>query len=288
MTLTESICDTDWHYLWHWLTLSVTLTDCICDTDWLYLWHWLTVSVTLTDYICDTDWHYLWHLLTVSVTLTDCICDTDTDCHKGSDFYCDSTSDSNSHCKCGSDTVMLTCKCWRQLRVSAKYKYMCLQGLRLGRQKKGSQFILKFQILNVSRPTCLCVIHFSISTSLYVPPSTRYLWSKSCHPSPSWQSYTPPSKDTGNLYLSNLLLYLDSENMSFFGALVTLSAGRTTVIFIILLLVLLLFKSGLHILEVVSDRNGFRELLENLYREFMIMGLVSFGRYQNAFLSIIT
>jgi hypothetical protein len=81
------------------------------------------------------------------------------------------------------------------------------------------------------------------------------------------------------LYLSNLLLCLDSDIMSFFGSLITLSAGRTTVIFIILLLVLLAFKSGLHILEVVSDRNGFRELLENLYREFMIMGLVSFGGY---------
>jgi hypothetical protein len=76
--------------------------------------------------------------------------------------------------------------------------------------------------------------------------------------------------------------------MTFFGSFILLSTGKTTVIFVILVLVLLLFKAGLHILEVVSDRNGFRELLENLYREFMIMGLVSFGWYLNAFASIMT
>jgi hypothetical protein len=38
-----------------------------------------------------------------------------------------------------------------------------------------------------------------------------------------------------------------------------------------------MFKAGLHILEIYCNRNGFKELLENLYREFMMMGLISFG-----------
>ena len=65
--------------------------------------------------------------------------------------------------------------------------------------------------------------------------------------------------------------------MGFFGAMLELSAAEATYIFIALLMFILVFKAGLHILEVYCEKNGFRELLENLYREFMIMGLISFG-----------
>ena len=65
--------------------------------------------------------------------------------------------------------------------------------------------------------------------------------------------------------------------MGFFGYILLLTAGEATYIFIALLMFLLIFKAGLHILETFCNRNGFKELLENLYREFMMMGLISFG-----------
>lgn len=65
--------------------------------------------------------------------------------------------------------------------------------------------------------------------------------------------------------------------MGFFGTMLILGADDATYIFIALLMFLLIFKAGLHILEIYCNRNGFKELLENLYREFMMMGLISFG-----------
>ena len=65
--------------------------------------------------------------------------------------------------------------------------------------------------------------------------------------------------------------------MGFFGYMLLLTAGEATYIFIALLMALLVFKAGLHILEIHCHRNGFKELLDNLYREFMMMGLISFG-----------
>lgn len=67
--------------------------------------------------------------------------------------------------------------------------------------------------------------------------------------------------------------------MGFFGTMLILSAADATYIFIALLMFLLIFKAGLHILEIYCNRNGFKELLENLYREFMMMGLISFGKW---------
>ena len=64
----------------------------------------------------------------------------------------------------------------------------------------------------------------------------------------------------------------------FFGSIILLEATEGTYMFIALLMFLLIFKAGLHILELYCDRNGFNELLENLYREFMIMGFISFGQ----------
>jgi hypothetical protein len=71
--------------------------------------------------------------------------------------------------------------------------------------------------------------------------------------------------------------------MGFFGSMLLLTAEDATYIFIALLMFLLMFKAGLHILEIYCNRNGFKELLENLYREFMMMGLISFG--QSLFIS---
>jgi hypothetical protein len=67
--------------------------------------------------------------------------------------------------------------------------------------------------------------------------------------------------------------------MGFFGSMLLLTAEDATYIFIALLMFLLIFKAGLHILEIYCNRNGFKELLENLYREFMMMGLISFGSF---------
>lgn len=67
--------------------------------------------------------------------------------------------------------------------------------------------------------------------------------------------------------------------MAFFGYILLLSAGEVTYIFILLLMFLLIFKAALHIVENFCNRNGFKELLENLYREFMMMGLISFGMF---------
>ena len=65
--------------------------------------------------------------------------------------------------------------------------------------------------------------------------------------------------------------------MGFFGEIILLNALDGTYVFVALLMFLLVFKAGLHILEMTCERNGFKELLENLYREFMIMGFISFG-----------
>jgi hypothetical protein len=70
---------------------------------------------------------------------------------------------------------------------------------------------------------------------------------------------------------------LTLDTMGFFGSMLLLTAEDATYIFIALLMFLLMFKAGLHILEIYCNRNGFKELLENLYREFMMMGLISFG-----------
>ena len=65
--------------------------------------------------------------------------------------------------------------------------------------------------------------------------------------------------------------------MGFFGEIIVLEAQQTTYVFIALLMFLLIFKAVLHIIEMYCNRNGFKDLLENLYREFMMMGLISFG-----------
>ena len=66
--------------------------------------------------------------------------------------------------------------------------------------------------------------------------------------------------------------------MGFFGEIILLTALDGTYTFVALVMFLLIFKAGLHILEIYCDRSGFKELLENLYREFMIMGIISFGQ----------
>jgi hypothetical protein len=76
---------------------------------------------------------------------------------------------------------------------------------------------------------------------------------------------------------SSLAASLTLDTMGFFGSMLLLTAEDATYIFIALLMFLLMFKAGLHILEIYCNRNGFKELLENLYREFMMMGLISFG-----------
>lgn len=70
--------------------------------------------------------------------------------------------------------------------------------------------------------------------------------------------------------------------MGFFGEILLLDATDGTYMFVGLLMFLLTFKAGLHILELYCDRNGFKDLLENLYREFMIMGFISFGEELSA------
>jgi hypothetical protein len=65
--------------------------------------------------------------------------------------------------------------------------------------------------------------------------------------------------------------------MGFFGEILLLNALDGSYMFIGLLFFLLIFKSLLHILELYCAKNGFKELLENLYREFMLMGFISFG-----------
>lgn len=65
--------------------------------------------------------------------------------------------------------------------------------------------------------------------------------------------------------------------MGFFGQILLLDALDGSYFFIALLFFLLIFKAGLHIMELYCDKNGFKELLENLYREFMLMGFISFG-----------
>lgn len=67
--------------------------------------------------------------------------------------------------------------------------------------------------------------------------------------------------------------------MVLFGQLVELRAGSGSLVFIVVLVFLLVFEGIIQQIEKLSDKYGFHMLVQKLFREFMIMGFVSFGTY---------
>ena len=64
-----------------------------------------------------------------------------------------------------------------------------------------------------------------------------------------------------------------------FGGLVEIRSDSGTIVLIAVSIFLLIFDASLHKLEAYCHRNGFKGLAEKLIREFMVMGLLSFGTY---------
>jgi hypothetical protein len=69
------------------------------------------------------------------------------------------------------------------------------------------------------------------------------------------------------------------NNKMLLGGLATLHSTSGHVVFICVLVFLLIFEAGLHALESYCNKNGFKGLMQKLIREFMVMGLLSFGTY---------
>eukprot|EP01031_Cornospumella_fuschlensis_P031516 gene31516-38091_t len=65
--------------------------------------------------------------------------------------------------------------------------------------------------------------------------------------------------------------------MAIFGKLLYLYNVQVVVVFISVLFVLMLFEGFVHVLEVECTKRGFKALIKKLYREFMIMGFISFA-----------
>jgi hypothetical protein len=67
--------------------------------------------------------------------------------------------------------------------------------------------------------------------------------------------------------------------MSLFGEIYHLHSKSSTIVFCAVLVVFFLLEGLLHIFEVECNKRGLQGLVKKLYREFMIMGFISFALY---------
>jgi hypothetical protein len=66
--------------------------------------------------------------------------------------------------------------------------------------------------------------------------------------------------------------------MAVFDQILYIKCESGTIVFISVLFFLLIFESLLHYIEKIGKNHGFEGLVEKLYREFMILGVISFGK----------
>ena len=64
-----------------------------------------------------------------------------------------------------------------------------------------------------------------------------------------------------------------------FGEVYYLRGTSSTIVFVAVLIVFFLFEGLLHVFEVECNKRGLQGLVKKLYREFMIMGFISFALY---------
>jgi len=65
--------------------------------------------------------------------------------------------------------------------------------------------------------------------------------------------------------------------MAILGTALSLSNQAGTIVFIGVLIFLMMFEGVLHVAESACNKRGLHGLIKKLYREFMIMGLISFA-----------
>eukprot|EP01033_Poteriospumella_lacustris_P003365 gene3365-2488_t len=65
--------------------------------------------------------------------------------------------------------------------------------------------------------------------------------------------------------------------MSVFGEILFLSNVSGTIVFVAVMIFLTIFEALLHSVEVECSKRGYKGLIKKLYREFMIMGFISFA-----------
>jgi hypothetical protein len=65
--------------------------------------------------------------------------------------------------------------------------------------------------------------------------------------------------------------------MSVFGEILFLSNVSGTIVFVAVMIFLTIFEALLHSIEVECAKRGYKGLIKKLYREFMIMGFISFA-----------
>eukprot|EP01040_Poterioochromonas_malhamensis_P012225 gene12225-13368_t len=65
--------------------------------------------------------------------------------------------------------------------------------------------------------------------------------------------------------------------MALFGTILSLSNDSGTIVFVTVMIFLTFFEAGLHYLEKVGGKLGYKALIMKLYREFMILGFISFA-----------
>eukprot|EP01038_Epipyxis_sp_PR26KG_P005998 gene5998-8260_t len=65
--------------------------------------------------------------------------------------------------------------------------------------------------------------------------------------------------------------------MAIFGSIGTLKHESATIVFIAVMIFLVLVEGSLHLAEQACSKRGYRGLIKKLYREFMIMGFISFA-----------
>lgn len=69
--------------------------------------------------------------------------------------------------------------------------------------------------------------------------------------------------------------------MAIFDQILYIRSESGTIVFISVLFFLLIFEAILHFIEKFGKEHGFEGLVEKLYREFMILGVISFGNISN-------